>query len=199
MDHVELQSHYADLATAHVADACMQLGIPVRCGPAGLAPLWAGARMVGRVCPVRHQGDLQVILQAMERAAPGDVLLVDNGARNDEACVGDLMALRASRAGLSGILIWGLHRDSADLRAIRLPLFSLGAFPARPRRNDVQQGDPFASAQCGDHTISTTDFVLGDDDGVIFLPLDAAGEVAKAAAGIRDGERQRAAQMRGAA
>lgn len=197
MDAVELQCRYTDLATAHVADACLQLALPLRYGPAGLAPLWAGTHVVGRVCPVRHQGDPQVILQAMERAAPGDVLLVDNGARDDEACVGDIMALRASRAGLNGIVIWGLHRDSADLRTIHLPLFSLGAFPARPRRNDAQQGDPFSFAQCGGHTVSADDFVLGDDDGVIFLPLEAADEVARVASGIRDGERRRAAQARG--
>ena len=43
-------------------------------------------------------------------AAPGDVLVVDNGGRLDEACVGDLVALEAQAAGVEGMVIWGLHR-----------------------------------------------------------------------------------------
>src|SRR5205823_14289002 len=62
-------------------------------------------------------------------AAPGDVLVVDNGGRCDESCVGDLVVLEAQAAGLGGIVIWGLHRDTADIRAIGLPVFSLGAIP----------------------------------------------------------------------
>jgi regulator of RNase E activity RraA len=42
----------------------------------------------------------------------GDVLVVDNGGRLDEACVGDLVALEAKHAGVAGIAIWGLHRDT---------------------------------------------------------------------------------------
>jgi hypothetical protein len=43
------------------------------------------------------------------------------------------VTLEASRAGLSGIVIWGLHRDTAELHIIRLPVFSLGALPAGPQ------------------------------------------------------------------
>ena len=197
MNHAALLSRYADLATAHVADACLQLKLPLRCAPAGMRPLWSGAHIIGRVCPVRHHGSAGVILQAIGRSAPGDVLVVDNGGRLDEACVGDLMALEASRAGLSGIVIWGLNRDSADLREIRLPVFSLGALPMRPQRAATDESDPFTSANCGDHTLSASDFVVGDDDGVIFVALEHAEEVAQAAVGIRDAERQKAVQMRG--
>lgn len=47
----------------------------------------------------------------------------------------------------------------------------------------------------GAHTISAEDFVLGDDDGALFIPLDRAAEVAEVAAGIRDTERSQAARM----
>lgn len=45
--------------------------------------------------------------------------------RLDEACVGDLVTLEAKGEGITGIVIWGLHRDSQELREIGLPLFSL--------------------------------------------------------------------------
>jgi hypothetical protein len=70
--------------------------------------------------------------EAFETAAPGDVLVVDNGGRLDEASAGDLVALGAQAAGMEGMVIWGLHRDTADIRAIGLPVFSLGAIPTGP-------------------------------------------------------------------
>ena len=51
MQPEQLQGTYLDLTTPHVADACMRLGIPVRCAPAGTRPLWSGTHLVGRVCP----------------------------------------------------------------------------------------------------------------------------------------------------
>lgn len=196
MPSVKLQRIYLDLTTAHVADACMRLGIPVRCAPAAMRPLWNNTHVSGRACPARHYGSVDVFLEAINQAAPGDVLVVDNGGREDEACVGDLVALEARRAGLSGIVIWGLHRDGAELRTLRLPIFSLGALPVGPQRLDTQEPDALRSAACGQHWVTTDDFVLGDDDGVLFVPLDRADEVAEVATGIRDTERYQAARMR---
>jgi regulator of RNase E activity RraA len=48
---------------------------------------------------------------------------------------------------------------------------------------------------CGPHTVTTEDFVLGDDDGILFIPLDRAAEVAEVAAAIRDTGRSQAAKM----
>ena len=106
-----------DLTTLHVADACMRVGIPVRCAPAGTRPLWSGTHLVGRVCPARHYGSVDIFLEAIEGSDPGDVLVIDNSGRLDEACVGDLVTLEASRAGLSGIVIWGLHRDTTGFKS----------------------------------------------------------------------------------
>lgn len=195
MDSVKLQRTYLDLTTPHVADACMRLGIALRCAPAGIRALWSGSHIVGRARPARHYGSVDVFLEAIDRAAPGDVLVVDNGGRLDEACVGDLVTLETALAGLRGIVIWGLHRDSSELRTIRLPIFSLGTLPAGPQRLDAQEADALISAGCGEHVLTSDDFVLGDDDGVIFIPLSQAQKVAELATAIRDTERSQAAHM----
>lgn len=195
MQPVQLQRTYLDLTTPHVADACMRLGIPVRSAPAEMRPLWNGTHLVGRVCPARHYGSVDVFLEAIDRSAPGDVLVVDNAGRRDEACVGDLITLEVRLAGLSGIVIWGLHRDTTELRTIRLPVFSLGALPPGPQRLDVQDALALASATCGDHSVTDEDFVLGDDDGILFVPLARASDVADLATTIRDTERSQAACM----
>lgn len=196
MDSAKLQRTYLDLTTPHVADACMRLGIPVRCAPAGMRPQWKEAHLVGRVQPARHYGSVDVFLEAIDQALPGDVLVVDNDGRQDEACVGDLVTLEASRAGLSGVVIWGLHRDTSELRTIRLPVFSMGALPVGPQRLSPQQPDALTSAVCGQHAVTPRDFVLGDSDGILFLPLERAEEIAEVATVIRDTERRQAARMR---
>ena len=195
MDSIDLQRTYLDLTTPHVADAIMRLGIPVRQAPANVRPIWEDTHVVGRARPARHAGSVDVFLEALEHAAPGDVLVVDNAGRDDEACVGDLVTLEVRNAGLSGIVIWGLHRDSRELRSIRLPVFSQGTLPGGPQRLDAQEPDALTAARFGTHTVTGDDFVLGDDDGVLFLPLDRAAEIAELATTIRDTERHQAARM----
>ncbi|HLK44352.1 MAG TPA: hypothetical protein VKT18_00125, partial [Acidimicrobiales bacterium] len=100
---------FADLSTPLVADACLRSGVPLRAAPAGIVPLAAGMRVAGRVLPARHYGSVDVFLEALGRAEPGDVLVVDNGGRTDESCIGDLTVLEARAAGVEGLVVWGLH------------------------------------------------------------------------------------------
>lgn len=196
MDPQELRSRFAELTTAHLADACIRAGVPVRCAPAGTRSAVAGHRLAGRVAPARHAGSVDVFLEALESAAAGDVLVVDNGGRLDESCVGDLVVLEAATAGLAGLVIWGLHRDTADIRAIGLPVFSLGSIPTGPVRLDPQPAAALDSARIGDWTVGAGDVAVGDEDGVLFLPAERTGELLAAAERIRDTERGQAERMR---
>nr|WSX53807.1 RraA family protein [Streptomyces sp. NBC_00974] len=196
MEALKLQLTYMNLTTPHVADAVTRLGLPVRQAPASVGPLWQDTHIVGRARPARHFGSVDVFLEAIEQAEPGDVLVIDNAGRQDEARVGDLIALEAERSGLGGIVVWGLHRDSRELRSIGLPVFSQGALPVGPQRLDPQEPDALTAARFDGPTVTGEDFVLGDDDGVLFLPLDRAGDIAEMAATIRDTERRQAARMR---
>jgi regulator of RNase E activity RraA len=187
---------FDDLTTAHVADACVRAGIPVRCAPAGTRAVSAGSRLAGRVLPTRHVGSVDVFLEALQNSSPGDVLVVDNRGRLDESCVGDLMALEARSAGLAGIVIWGLHRDTAEILAIGLPLFSLGSVPTGPLGVGERPADALDSATVGEWTVSADDLVFGDEDGVVFVPRARGGEVLAIAAGIRDTEQAQAERIR---
>ncbi|MEV5967752.1 RraA family protein [Kribbella sp. NPDC051952] len=184
---------FKDLTTAHVADACVRVGVPVR-----TVSLTAvnGGRVAGRVLPAQHVGSVDVFLEAFESAEPGDVLVVDNGGRRDEACVGDMAALEAQAAGVAGIVIWGLHRDTVDITAIGLPVFSLGALPTGPLRLDPQPADALSTATIGDWTVTRDDVVFADEDGVIFVPADRVDELLTLAESIRDTEHRQADEIR---
>ncbi|SCL30750.1 Regulator of RNase E activity RraA [Micromonospora rhizosphaerae] len=196
IDPQELHQRFASLTAAHVADACLRARVPVRCAPGAVRPVIPGLRIAGRVAPTRHVGSVDIFLEAIDRAAPGDVLVVDNAGRTDESCVGDLVVLEAQAAGLSGVVIWGLHRDTADIRAVGLPVFSLGAIPTGPQRLDERPPQALESAVVGEWTVDADDLALGDDDGVLFVPAERAGDLLTLAEAIRDTERRQAERIR---
>ncbi|GHH41664.1 RraA family protein [Lentzea cavernae] len=183
-----------DLTTAHLADACIRANIPVR--TAVLAPVVPGTKTAGRVLPARHAGSVDVFLEALERSEPGDVLVVDNDGRTDEACVGDMIVLEAGNAGLAGVVVWGLHRDTQDIRAIGLPVFSLGANPTGPLSLRDRAPEALSTAQVDQWTVTADDVVFGDDDGVLFVPASEVDALIEKARGIRDVERAQADRVR---
>src|SRR6516165_11421745 len=109
---------FADLSTPLVADACVRCGVTLRAAHPGIGAVVAGQRIAGRALPVRHYGSVDVFLEALGRAEAGDVLVIDNGGRLDEACAGDLVILEARAAALGGVVIWGAHRDTIEIAKI---------------------------------------------------------------------------------
>ena len=168
----------------------------LRVAPAGLAPVVPGTRLAGRALPARHYGSVDVFLEAFGRAAPGDVLVVDNGGRTDEACVGDLTVLEAQAARVAGLVVWGLHRDTSELHEIAVPVFSYGTTPLGPLRLDPQEPVALDSARVGAHVVTRDDVVFADDDGAVFVPATHVDEVLQAARAISEVEREQAGRIR---
>lgn len=196
MSELDLKASFDGLTTPLVADACMRAGVALRVAPFGVRPLAPSMRAAGRVLPAEHAGSVDVFIEAVRGSEAGDVLVVGNQGRLDEACVGDLTVLEMMAAGLAGLVVWGAHRDTDELLELGFPVFSYGPLPAGPRRLDPREPDALERARFGDFTVGREDAVFADADGVLFVPLGRAGEVLRVASAIRDTERRQAQSLK---
>jgi len=189
LDNQHLNIAFSELSTPLIADACLRLGIPIRVAPPGIHALPEGSHIAGRVLPVRHYGSVDVFLEAMMIAQPGDVLVIDNNKRMDEGCIGDLTVLEAQACQLKSMIVWGCHRDTEELKQIGFPIFSYGTCPVGPQRLDPRDNDALTTAHFGDIKVNREDVVFADADGILFAPSKKADELLSTANTIWQTER----------
>ncbi len=187
---------FPDLSTSLVATACQRFNIGLRVAPAGVRPLRANQRLIGRAIPVRYYGSIDVVLEALEHSNPGDVLVIDNKGRLYEACIDHLTVLEATSAGIKGAVVWGVHRETEKVSFLDFALFSYGSFPRETLQLRQAPTDALAAARIGIATVTRDDVVVADSDGVLFVPYSRLGDVLDAARSIATSQREQAALVR---
>nr|KXH75476.1 MAG: dimethylmenaquinone methyltransferase [Candidatus Thorarchaeota archaeon SMTZ1-45] len=196
MKNSEISERFSKLSTPLIADACIRLGVSFNIAPFGIQPVLIDCRIGGKALPVRHFGSVDVFLEAMNEAEEGDILVVDNNGRCDEGCIGDLIVIEANSCNLGGIVIWGTHRDTPELRSLGFPLFSYGSWPVGPLRVDERGPEVFESARFGEYGVTRDDAVFGDLDGVLFVPYGSVNEVLQMAESLSETEKSQAKAVR---
>jgi 4-hydroxy-4-methyl-2-oxoglutarate aldolase len=187
------------LDTCAVSDGMDRLGLAG--ATYGVRPMWPCPKIVGRAVtmkikpvglekPKHHLGTLPI-----DAAQPGDVIVIDNGGRQDTSCWGGLLALAAKTKGISGVVIDGACRDVDECRDLEFPLYARGAVPMTARGRIMQesynQEIEFAGVQ-----VHPGDLVMADGSGVIIIPRSKEEEVIREAEAVATTEARMAEGIR---
>lgn len=169
-------AEFLGLPLANISDSMARMSA----GGPRLRPMHAGGPMAGLALTVKARpGDNLMVHKALDLAEPGDVIVVDAGGDLTTAIFGELMAAHAIARGVAGMVIDGSVRDSATLRTQNLPVYAAGVTHRGPYKDGP--GEINVPIAIDGMVIEPGDLMLGDDDGLLCVPYDAAEEILAAA------------------
>jgi 4-hydroxy-4-methyl-2-oxoglutarate aldolase len=164
---------FAGVPTGYIVDAMGgRGGLDYRIKP--LAPQNAPLLGVAMTC---HCGpaDNLALFGAMATAQAGDILVAATDAFTATSVTGDLLLGMAKNRGLLGLVTDGLVRDLVGVLGVGLPVYCAGITPNSPARNGP--GTVGHVVTMGGMTIAPGDILIGDNDGVVIIPLAQAETV----------------------
>jgi len=182
----------AKLDTTSLSDALDRLGIAGQC--LGIKPLDNRFRMTGRAFTILY-GPAGLppgtVGDYIDDVAPGGVVVLDNGGRENATVWGDILTWVAHKRGVSGTVIDGACRDTHLSRDLGYPIYSR-SYSMRTGKDRVQVEEMSCPVNIGDARVHPGDLLRGDSDGVVVIPkqhedkiLAAAEEIDRAEAQIR--------------
>jgi regulator of RNase E activity RraA len=180
-----------EVATATITHQLQRRGIR-NAFLSGLRSVRQGQRMLGlahtlRYVPLRE--DLQPRLsgpnnaqrQAIESLSADEVLVIDARGEADAGTIGDIFVSRAIALGAAGVVTDGGLRDTPTIRTLALPVYHRSSHAATYGRLHLPLEHQVPIA-CAGVTVVPGDVLVGDDEGVVVIPVDLAEEVAADAA-----------------
>ncbi len=147
----------------------------------------AATRVFGPAFTVRCRDDFLGVLRAIEAASPGDVIVVDGGAR-EIALGGELFARGAIGRGLGGIIVDGGYRDIGYVSNCPLPVYSRFVTPLAGTTTKL--GELQVPITCGGVAVRPGDLILADDEGIVVIDPDRVATLLDAAAAVKAKESQ---------
>jgi regulator of RNase E activity RraA len=135
-----------------------------------LRPFAPGTRLTGSaVTAWCEPADYGPVHHAIAAAEAGDVVVVAAGERRDAAMIGELLSGAARRKGIAGVVVDGAVRDSGTLAQwTDFPVFARWITPRGP--TSMERGAVNGPIVFGGVPVSPYDLVIGDDDGLVFVP-----------------------------
>jgi regulator of RNase E activity RraA len=180
--------------TATLSDALDKLAIAGQC--LGIKPLDPQFRLVGRAftlayAPVGHPRG--TVGDYIDDVTTGDVIVIDNGGRENATVWGDILTYCAHRRKLGGTVIDGACRDTHLARTLGYPVFSK-SYSMRTGKDRVQLEATQVIVTVGEARVCPGDILRGDADGVVVIPRSQENEILEVAEAIDAAE----ARIRGA-
>lgn len=180
----EAASALRDLPTSAISDVMGRVG-----GAPGImsVPAATPRRLFGPAFTVRTRpGDNLVVHKALDLAQPGDVLVIDGGGHTDRAVLGGLIVRYARSRHLAGLVVDGAVRDLADLDELGLPVYARAVTHVGPYKDGP--GEIGGPVTIGGTVVRSGDVVVGDQDGVVFVPVERVASVLSAAVALLENE-----------
>ena len=155
-----------------------------------IKPLFPEARVAGPAFTVKmFPGETFAVVRAVHEAPPGSVIVIDAGAAERGATWGGTVTLAAKRKGINGVVSNGTVRDLAEVLEHKLPVFAVGSSLVAGLRG--HQGWLNIPISIGEAVVNPGDLVVGDQDGVVVIPMSQWADVAERAIARRDDELER--------
>lgn len=180
-DNTELRNAFEKVSTSNISDAMHKKGAMKH-----IKPITFGYHMVGQALTIQTiNGDWAKPVEAIDKAEKGFVLVID-AQSGTTAVWGELATWSAKLKGIAGIVIDGSVRDIDDIRTMDFPIFS--------RYTSPNAGDPKGLGEigaeiiCGEQTVQSGDWIVGDDSGVVVIPREQAREIANRALDVKEHE-----------
>lgn len=144
-----------------------------------IRPFAPGTRLVGSaVTAWCESADYGPVHHAIAVAEAGDVIVVAAGGRRDPALIGELLSGAARRKGIAGVVVDGAVRDVGTLAQWSdFHVFTRWITPRGP--SSMERGSVNEPVTFGGIAVSPFDLVVGDDDGIVFVPRAAAADLLK--------------------
>ena len=125
-------------------------------------------RFGGEIVTVKCFEDNSSVKQLVETAGNNRVMVVDGGGSMRRACLGDMLAEKASVNGWSGLIIYGCIRDVDEIVATDIGVQALGTHPMKTDKKGV--GETEISVSFGGVTFNPGDYVYADNNGIVVAP-----------------------------
>jgi regulator of RNase E activity RraA len=176
------------LDTATISDALDRLGIAGQC--LNIKPRDPRFRLTGRAFTMLYRPvgkPAGTVGEFIDDVAPGSVIVIDNGGRENATVWGDILTEIAHRRGIAGTVIDGACRDTALCLELGYPVFSR-SYSMRTGKDRVQLDATEITVSIGDARVAPGDILRGDADGVVVIPRQHEAEVLATAEGIATAE-----------
>ncbi len=155
-----------------------------------IKPLFPGARVAGPAFTVKmFPGETFAVVRAVQEALPGSVIVIDAGAAERGATWGGTVTFAALRKGINGVVTNGTVRDFAEVVEHKFPVFAIGSSLVAGLRG--HSGWLNIPISIGEAVVNPGDLVVGDQDGVVVIPVSEWSTVAERAIARRNDEQER--------